>query len=74
MSGDRANGMGASPTPWSAIDRYAQRYGIVNDEFELFVSGIKSLDSAMIGYQDKERERSERQQQAKQKATARKRK
>jgi len=52
--------MGLAPTPWSAIDRYARRYNISCDMFELLVSGIRSLDAAMIDHEEEERERKEK--------------
>ena len=57
LSGDRSNGMGMSPTPWSAISRYAECYGIAGDDFEMLCYGIRCLDTALIDYYDKRQER-----------------
>lgn len=60
MAGDRQGGMSLSPTPWVAVDRYAQRYGINGWMFELLVAGVRALDIAMIDFEDDEKERKEK--------------
>lgn len=68
MAGDRQTGMGPAPTPWSVVSSYSQRYGIIGDQFELFVHGIRALDHALIDYEDVERERREKAEAKKSKA------
>jgi len=49
--------MGAiGPIPWSAIDQYAQRMGVVDDElaYEDFVAIIQELDEAFIERRSKD--------------------
>jgi hypothetical protein len=49
LNNDRALGFGIGPIPFSSIDRYAQRYRIVDlDEFETFLTIIKALDSEYL--------------------------
>lgn len=52
LNADRSLGMGgAGPISFLAIDAYARRYGIGTDdidEFELFRTVIKALDSAYL--------------------------
>lgn len=38
--------MSAGPIPWTAIDRYAEKYGIDGDAFEKLVEWIGMMDSA----------------------------
>jgi len=49
--------MGAvGPIPWSAIDHYAQRMGIVDDEiaYEDFVAIVQELDETFLAKRGKE--------------------
>jgi len=49
--------MGAvGPIPWSAIDQYAQRMGVADDElaYEDFVAIVQELDEAFIEKRHKE--------------------
>ncbi len=49
LSSDRQSGMGLGPIPWTAIDRYAQRYGIDDpDEFDRFCRLIGVLDREFL--------------------------
>ncbi|WP_443136604.1 phage tail assembly chaperone [Methylobacterium sp. Leaf399] len=51
LSSDRLIGAigGCGPIPWSAIDRYAERYGIDNlDEFERFRRFIRGQDRVYL--------------------------
>lgn len=49
LSNDRQIGMGIGPIPWSAIDRYARRFGIDGaDEFDAFAFLIRSMDGAFL--------------------------
>ena len=44
-----SNGMGLSPIPFSALDRYAERYGLGDlDDFELFRRAIRAMDSIYL--------------------------
>lgn len=53
LSSDRALGMAVGPIPWTAIDRYAERLGIIDDEVEYtdFVEIIQTLDVAFMKQQ-----------------------
>lgn len=45
LASDRAVGMGIGPIPFTAIDAYAWRYGIVDtDEFEWFRILIRAIE------------------------------
>lgn len=47
LAGDRHIGMGVGPIPFSAIDRYATRFGIAGrDEFARFHALISAMDVA----------------------------
>src|SRR3546814_6195688 len=42
--------------PWSAIDQWARRHGIENDEFDALVTVIRAMDRAWLGLQAKRSE------------------
>ena len=47
LAGDRQLGMGIGPIPFTAIDRYAARFGINDrDEFHRFHALISAMDAA----------------------------
>ena len=49
LSTDRQVGFGVGPIPWSAIDQFAQRYGIVDiDEFERLNYLIRVMDGVYL--------------------------
>lgn len=49
LSTDRAqSGFGVHPIPFSAIDAYARRYGIVDEEFDVLLVSIRALDDEFI--------------------------
>lgn len=49
LSGDRQMGMSLGRIPFTAIDRYADRFGIhATDEFERFMGLIRSMDVAFV--------------------------
>jgi len=52
LSGDRPIGMGgAGRIPFTAIDRYAARFGIdARDEFERFMALIRAMDLEFVGW------------------------
>lgn len=39
---------GVLPIPFSAIDRYAKRFGIEGEAFDLFLAQIRSLDGVWV--------------------------
>lgn len=49
LSSDRPTGMSTGPIPFSAVDRFAQRYGIDDlDEFDGFRSIIRAIDAEYL--------------------------
>ena len=51
---DRQIGMSLGPIPWSSLDRYAAKYGIVDiDDFDVLQSHIRAMENAVYQY-DKE--------------------
>ena len=44
--------MAVGPIPWSAVDRYAERYGLDDDSYAYFQALIKALDAAYLKHQD----------------------
>lgn len=50
LSGDRHLGFGgAGPLPFTAIDRYATRYGLdASDDFDRFAALISAMDQAYL--------------------------
>lgn len=46
---------GEGNIPWTAIDRYAERYEVEEDLFEELVDVISALDEAMLQHRDKKR-------------------
>jgi hypothetical protein len=65
LAGDRSSGMGPAATPWSVVDQYARRYGIVGDEFEIFTYCVRTLDGALMDYQDKKQDKKDKVQKQK---------
>lgn len=58
MSTDRPSGTGLAPIPFSAIDRFALRYGINGlDEFERLRRLIGEMDRALLDDLAAEQER-----------------
>jgi hypothetical protein len=54
----RTIGMGEGPIWWIAVNDYANRYGITDeDEFDRFKMLIKELDSVFLDHRDKKRTR-----------------
>jgi hypothetical protein len=41
--------MAAGPIPFSAIDRYGERYGLDGEDFAYFVRMIRAMDQAVLG-------------------------
>lgn len=50
LSTDRPSGLAQGAIPWSSLDRYAQRFGIIGDEFDRFVSVMRAMDVAFLDY------------------------
>jgi hypothetical protein len=50
LSTDRPMGMAHGPIPWTSIDRYAARYGIIKDDFDRLAALIRSMDKAFLSY------------------------
>jgi len=49
LHGDRQSGFGLGPIPFSAMDRFAARYGISDtDEFDRFQELIRAMDTAYL--------------------------
>lgn len=42
----RSIGMATGPIPWTAVDRYAERYGIEGDAFERLTAWVRMMDHA----------------------------
>lgn len=53
----RSVGMGLGPIPWTALNDYALRHGIDDEEFDIFVTLVRRLDAAFLGYQDEKRKK-----------------
>lgn len=50
LSSDRQIGMAAGPVPFSAVDRWAERNGIVDpDEFDDLLRYVQIMDAAYLG-------------------------
>ncbi len=55
LSSDRHIGMAEGPIPWSAMDRYAIRYGIVSmDDFDFFTLLLKAMDTVYLEIRSKQ--------------------
>lgn len=51
LSADRSIGFAMGPIPFTAIDCYAERYGIEGiDAFERFHALIRAMDTAYLGF------------------------
>lgn len=50
LDGERNNGMGLSPVPWSTIKDYAQFYEMDSEQTEDFFFVIRELDRAYLKY------------------------
>lgn len=53
LSTCRAIGMAAGPIPWTAMEAYADKLGLVEDDFERFTVLVRALDSEYLEYQAK---------------------
>lgn len=44
-------GMGIGPVAWTAVDRYAERYGVDDpDEYDRFVRLMRAMDMAFLSW------------------------
>ena len=50
LSTDRQLGMTRGPIPWISLHFYAERFGVVGDEFSRFMELIRAMDAAYLGY------------------------
>lgn len=50
LSTDRPVGFARGAIPWSSIDRYAQRYGLDDDDFGRFQRLIRAMDAAYLDH------------------------
>lgn len=41
--------------PWRAYDRYARRYGVLDEDFPRFLRLVSALDSAYLEWQARQR-------------------
>ena len=48
LRSDRQIGMGIGPIPWSAIERYATRHNLDNDELETFERHMRAMENALF--------------------------
>ncbi len=45
LSSDRpAGGAGGAPIPWTSIDKYASRYSVKGQDFDVFVDMVRMMD------------------------------
>lgn len=59
LSTCRSTGFGyVGPIPWTATDRYAERYGYRGDQYFTFVEIIRTMDDAFVNYLNKKAETS----------------
>lgn len=47
-STDRDLGMAEGPIPWTSIDKWAQRYDVVGDDFDRLVQMLRAMDNIYI--------------------------
>ncbi len=59
LSTDRQSGFAIGPIGWSAIDRYAQRFDLMGDEFERFTRLMRAMDAAYLDWQQRKAEKAE---------------
>lgn len=58
LSTDRPAGFERGAIPWSAINDYAMRYGLVGDDFDRLVRVIRAMDAAWLAYMKEQAEKS----------------
>lgn len=57
LSADRHIGMAEGRIPWTAVDRYAQRYDLTDDEFDVLWDVLTAMDAAYLEWSNKESEK-----------------
>ena len=67
----REIGMDVGPIPWTAVDRYAIRYGLGADEHDLLWHSVKVLDSVYRDHQETERKKQKHAHNAKRNSSRR---
>lgn len=50
LSTDRPVGFDRGPIPWRSIHLYAERYGLVKDDFDRFADIIRAMDRAYLSH------------------------
>jgi len=50
LSTDRPVAFDRGQIPWSSIDAYAARYGLVFDDFDRFVRLVRAMDAAYLAW------------------------
>lgn len=51
LSTDRQQGMGCGPIPWSSIDRWCDREGLVGEDYDYLLDMIRAMDRTFLAYQ-----------------------
>lgn len=65
LTGERQLGWGVpGRVPWTAIDRYAERFGWHDDQYLYFLEIIEQLDRAYLEYQAERLEDDRREREA----------
>jgi len=57
LCSDKNVGFGEGPIPWSAMNEYAKRYNIADEEFERMVSVLRAADAEVLKGKQKTAER-----------------
>lgn len=50
LSSDRPGGMDRGAIPWRSIHFYAERYGLVHDDFDRLARILRAMDAAYLAY------------------------
>ncbi len=61
LSTCRPLGMSEGPIPWSAINTYAERHELTDDDYDRFFILIRVMDVAYLEHRDKKRAAKEKQ-------------
>lgn len=56
LSSDRSVGMERGAIPWRSIHFYAERYGLVQDDFDRLARVLRAMDVAYLAYFKKPQE------------------
>lgn len=61
LSSVRATGFAQGAIPWTAMDAYARRYGILDaDDFALFTFYLRAMDAEWLDHARAKQDRAER--------------